>query len=748
MDSRLHLLGVRHHGPGSAALLVAALDRLDPAVVLIEGAPEGEALAPHVGGDALKPPVAMLFYAPGEAKRAVFAPFAEFSPEWQAMCWARARGRPLRFIDWPASVSLAFAQKDEDAEENAEALRSDPLDLLAEAAGVANGEALWNTLVEESGGASDPVAAFAAIGEAMTEARRHAEESGAPAARRDAIREAFMRLSIRKALQDFGGAVVVIVGAWHIGGLRAKVSPTVDKATIKGLAKVKVEATWAPWTDSRLAFASGYGAGVVSPGWFRHLWRAYREETFEPLSFAAGWQARTAALLRAEGFAASPAAAIEAARLTLSLCGLRDLATPGLDEMRDGALAALCNGDPVPLRVVERRLYIGETIGEISGDAPQSPLARDLALWQKRVRLEPKDLASDIRLDLRTEAGLAKSTLLHRLLLLGVSWGTLIEADAGRGTFREIWRLSWRPEFSVALAEALIYGVTIEEAAGNIIRDRAAHCARVMELAEIVRASLVADLPDAAGAAISALQALAVDASDLTDLMLAVAPLASALRYGVARRLPEDALRALVHVLAVEVNAGVRIGSRQLAADVAAARVTAMRGFDEALAIFDAPDLVAGWRKALALIVEDEQSAPAAAGFALRRLLDLGLWTAEAAAAAFARRMSAAPLEAGAFLEHFVAGGAEILLQDAALLALVDAFIVDLDDDSFLAALPLLRRAFSAFDSAARIRLIDGVAQGRRTLSQAPAPELDEDDPAFAAALPLLLRILGLEAAS
>ncbi|MBY6241700.1 DUF5682 family protein [Methylosinus sp. Sm6] len=748
MDSRLRILGIRHHGPGSAALLVSALDELDPAVVLIEGAPEGEALAPHVGGDALKPPVAMLFYAPGEEKRAIFAPFAEFSPEWQAMRWALAHGRPLRFIDWPASVSLAVTQEEKNADENAETPRADPLDLLAQAAGVANGEALWNALVEESGGAGDPVAAFAAIGEAMTEARRHAEESEAATSRRDAIREAFMRLAIRKALQDFDGVVVAIVGAFHVGGLREKVSPATDKAAIKGLAKVKVEATWAPWTDSRLAFASGYGAGVVSPGWFRHLWRAYRDETFEPMCFAAGWQARTAALLRAEGFAASPASAIEAARLTLSLCGLRDLATPGLDEMHEGALAALCHGDPLPLRVVERRLYIGETIGEVSGDAQQNPLARDLALWQKRVRLEPKDIESEIRLDLRTEAGLAKSTLLHRLLLLGVSWGTLVEADAGRGTFREIWRLSWRPEFSVALAEALIHGVTIEEAAGAIIRDRAARCARVMELAEIVHASLVADLPDAAAEAISALQALAVDASDLTELMLAVAPLAGVLRYGVARRLPEEALRALAHALAVEINAGVRIGSRQLAADVAATRVAAMRGFDEALAIFDAPELVAGWRRALTLIVEDEQSAPAVAGFALRRLLDLGLRSADAAAASFAWRMSAAPLEAGAFLESFIAGGAEILLQDAALLALVDAFIVDLDDDSFLAMLPLLRRAFSAFDKAARARLLDGVAQGRRTLSHAPAPKLEEDDPAFAAALPLLLRILGLEAAS
>ena len=28
MDDRLHLFGIRHHGPGSAASLVAALDAL------------------------------------------------------------------------------------------------------------------------------------------------------------------------------------------------------------------------------------------------------------------------------------------------------------------------------------------------------------------------------------------------------------------------------------------------------------------------------------------------------------------------------------------------------------------------------------------------------------------------------------------------------------------------------------------------------------------------------------------------
>ena len=34
---RLGLFGIRHHGPGSARSLLAALHELDPAIVLIEG---------------------------------------------------------------------------------------------------------------------------------------------------------------------------------------------------------------------------------------------------------------------------------------------------------------------------------------------------------------------------------------------------------------------------------------------------------------------------------------------------------------------------------------------------------------------------------------------------------------------------------------------------------------------------------------------------------------------------------------
>jgi hypothetical protein len=744
MDDRLHLLGIRHHGPGSAALTVAALDRLDPAAVLIEGSPEGEALVVHVGGSGLKPPVAMLFHAVDDAKAAVFAPFAEFSPEWQALRWAAERQRPVHFIDWPACVSLAW-KPDGEAEAH---LRADPLDLIARTAGLEDGETFWNALIEESGGVGDPLATFAAIGDAMTEARSAAESGGTPTGQRDEIREAFMRLALRKALKEHSGPLAAVVGAWHVPALRSKVALADDKAVIRDLAKVKIEATWVPWTDSRLAAASGYGAGVVSPGWYRHLWQAHTSERQDAATFAATWQARTASLLRGEGIAASSASAIEAARLSLALCQLRGLAMPGLAEMREAALATLCHGDDIPLRLIERRLYVGERIGEIGDEIPQMPLARDLALWQRRTRLKPEDLETDIRIDLRTDAGLLKSTLLHRLTLMNVGWGRLLEADSGRGTFREVWRLSWKPEFSVALADCLVFGITIEEAASNLVRDRAGRLSDIGALASLVGGALVADLADAATDAIASLQALAVNASDLTDLMRAVAPLASVLRYGTARKLPEGALRALITSLAVEITAGIRIGSHQLDGDVAAARVTAMRSFDEALGLSGDSDLVTCWRQQLRFIVDDDLVAAPVAGFALRRLGDLGLMDGEAVAASFSRHMAAAPLEAGAFLESFLTGGAEILIQDPAILGLIDIWLSALDETGFMDVLPLLRRAFSGFDRNARQRVLGVLAKGQveRPAATAVAAAHDGDEAAFAAALPLLRRILGLEA--
>jgi len=762
MDPRIHLFGIRHHGPGSAASLVAALEALQPATVLIEGPPEADPLIPYAASPGMRPPLALLAYAADEPGRSVFFPLADFSPEWQAMRWAVRNGRPVSFIDWPAAASLADRQKGpavppepdaapagedaEEAEPPPARPAGDPLDRLAEISGHADGEAFWNALVESRGAAAE---VFAAIASAMTALRAEIEAT-APADAREVAREAHMRLKIRQALKDGDGAIAVVVGAWHVPALRRKPAAAEDRAILKDLPKIKVEVTWVPWTDTRLATASGYGAGVASPGWYAHLWSLYdgAREAVAPDAFAATWQSKVAGLLRGEGYPAATASVIEAARLAVGLAAIRGQPAPGLAEMRDATLAALCHGDEAPFRVIESRLVVGRSVGEVDDSVPQMPLAQDLARWQRRLRLKPEALEQEAALDLRSEAGLAKSTLLHRLDLMGVPWGRIVDAAAGRGTFREIWRLAWAPELSVRLAEALVHGITIEQAAAGSALAGTEASAGIHDLAGLVRRCLLADLPDAAERCIARLQAAAVNAVDVAGLMEAVPPLVSILRYGTARKIPAEALSSLTKAMTAEIHAGLAVACANLD-DTGAGRMReAMTAFDAAQGLLADEHLDAEWLRRLRAVADDPATVPLLAGLALRRLYDRSALREDEVAAAFSRALSptVAPKAVGTWLEGFLGGNAEVILQDPALFGLVDGWLEAQDDATFTESLPMLRRSFGAFGAAERRRLLAEVGKGRRAqaATAATAGAAAADSPAFREALPLLLTILGI----
>ena len=753
MDARAHLFGVRHHGPGSAASLVAALDRLDPAAVLIEGPCDANDLLPFAAHSGMQPPIALLVHAVDEPALASFFPFATFSPEWRALLWALKRDRPVRFIDWPGANALAVRKEREAARarEPDEAERppasADPLEALAQLSGHSDGEAFWNALVESSGGAPD---VFPVIEAAMTElrdARSEGDPAATPRSEDEERREAFMRIEVRHALKDFAGAIAVVTGAWHVPALRAEGSMAADRARLRGLPKLKTAATWVPWTEPRLAMASGYGAGVASPGWYGHLWGQNDQAGGWPaaLDLAASWLARVSTLLRAEGLQASTASVIEAVRLSVALSSLRGHALPGLAEMRDATLAALCHGEEAPFRIVETRLVVGDQVGRIDDSVPQMPLAVDLARWQRRTRLTPEALESEIAVDLRSEAGLLKSTLLHRLDLISVPWGRLIDAQAGRGTFREIWKLAWAPEFSVRLAEALVHGATIEQAAAGAAQAQATKSTTISELTGLVRRCLLADLPDAAQICIARLQAAAVTAADMSGLAEAVAPLVSILRYGTARKIPEDALTALTRALAIEVIAGAVPASRNLDAEAAERLRIAFAGFDAALDLFGDGPLAEEWCRTLRALAADAMAAPIIGGLAARRLYERSAATIEATAAALSRALSPAnpPGAAASFLQGFFSQSAGVILHDPAFFAIIDEWLAAPEEEHFLEVLPLLRRAFSSFGAVERRRLLEQVGRGAAP-ARSVAAAVDEE--AFAKALPLLKLILGIDA--
>jgi hypothetical protein len=102
------------------------------------------------------------------------------------------------------------------------------------------------------------------------------------------------------------------------------------------------------------------------------------------------------------------------------------------------------------------------------------------------------------------------------------------------------------------------------------------------------------------------------------------------------------------------------------------------------------------------------------------------------------------PKESGAFLEGFLRGGSEVLLQDEPLLQLLDAWLCELNERDFTDSLPLLRRSMSSFDAVARRRMLEKVQLGRQQSTTTASHVGAESNAAFEAALPLLCKILGL----
>src|SRR5260370_1880972 len=102
----IHIFGVRHHGPGCARSLRAALEKLEPDIMLVEGPPDAQEVLPLLASKEMQPPVALLIYTPDKPQHAVYYPFASFSPEWHASLYACLRGNPRPIIRWAQRITL------------------------------------------------------------------------------------------------------------------------------------------------------------------------------------------------------------------------------------------------------------------------------------------------------------------------------------------------------------------------------------------------------------------------------------------------------------------------------------------------------------------------------------------------------------------------------------------------------------------------------------------------------------------
>jgi hypothetical protein len=777
---QVEVFGIRHHGPGSARSLLAALADYQPDLVLIEGPADADPLLHWAAAAGTEPPVALLAYAADDPAVSAFWPFAVFSPEWQALTWALRGGVEVGLCDLPAALVLAPQQADLLAEVDPDEedppppdspgedrpagptgkdgaldprrwARSDPLRALAEAAGYDDAERWWDDVVESRLDGSSP---FPALLEAMAELRREVGRGAGRDALREARREAYMRQTIRAALKRGRQRVAVVCGAWHAPVLTLPLPPAAaDARTLRGAPKRKVTLTWVPWTHSHLASASGYGAGITSPGWYEHLWTA-------PDRPVVRWLTKVAHTLRRHDVVVSSAHVIEAVRLAETLAALRLRPLAGLAEVQEATRAVLCDGDDRAARLVTDELVVGEALGAVDPAVPMVPLEADLVACCRRLRVRREPKVRLLDLDLRKPNDQARSQLFHRLQLLGIGWVTPTESDVqNQGTFRETWSAVWQPVFSVELVRAAVWGTTVESAATARVESRMAD-GTLVDLTRTVEHCLLAGLPEALQRLLALLAERAALDADVVHLMDALPALARAQRYGDVRRTDTSALRQVSEVLVVRICAGLPQAVAGLDDDNATAlrqridQVGAAVGLLTESADPGAPDLRHRWLDTLSQLVDRPDVHGLLIGrmvrllFDAERLADVSLRVERALSHGVDARAKAA------WVEGFFSDGALLLIHDALLRDLLDGWVTGLDEREFTDLLPLVRRTFGTFTPAERRSIAgrlaartperSGFETAERRGHEGDRPDVDED--LAAAALATVDLILGRDA--
>lgn len=748
----IHLFGIRHHGPGSAKSLNKALEELKPDILLIESPAEVDEVVQYIKNPALIPPVAVLIYNPKDLQQAVYYPYTEFSPEWQALHFAIDSNIPIVSIDLAQSMRLALSDKllaeaqqveEKEPDQDLIAIANDPLGYMARLAGYEDSERWWEVMFEQKGGDAN---VFDAIKELMTTLRT---ELAGQEDYLSLLREAQMRKCIREAVKNKKQRIAVVCGAWHTPALDLdKYTAKDDNILLKGIPKVKTKATWIPWTYERIATMSGYGAGVVSPAWYKLLF--YQHE-----NAVINWMARVAELFRAEDLSASSAHVIEAVRLAETLAVLRGVELPGIEELFEAVVTIFSEGDSSQLELVKKKLIIGEQFGEVPADIPIVPLQSDIetkvkklkltkyrkseALWLKATAQRPKG-----GLDLRQEHDRLQSQFLHQLNLLDINWGQP-ERSTGREltTKNEYWQMKWKPEFALNVIEAGMWGNTVEGAATNFAIRKASEVESLVGLTELLEKVILAQLPIAIDELVQDLRELAAVTKDINHLMRSLPTLVNVLRYGDVRKTELSMIEKLVNEMIPRICIALPSACTSLDDDSSQLMFQQVLTFNRTLSLLNQDVHLETWYRTLQYLSDIDSVSSLIRGIAVRILLDGQVFVLRevADAMSFALSRGADIQRSAGWIEGFLHGSGLLLIHNPALWNIVDQWINSLDSGDFQRLLPVLRRTFSSFPPPEREKMLQLAQNGTVTTTLASTNQLHQER--VKKVLPVLTLLLG-----
>ncbi len=739
-ETMVPTFGVRHLSPMGAWQLRRFLDDVQPKVVLVEGLDDATELVSDIVRKGTQPPIAILAYTQEVPVRTLVYPLANYSPEYQAIAWARENRARVEFFDLPSDRFLALQAQEEmrhltelktkDGPEEGESSSSsdEPIGQVLEEeeliqantapeaswsmygritdlAGEHDYESYWERSFEHNRSPGAYCESSFEFGRGLRDCEKLEDFSYAE----NLVREAYMRRRIQQVIDSGCPAekIVAVVGAFHAPALN-DAEPSMTDDELASLHSSPSKLTLMPYSYFKLSSQSGYGAGNRAPAYFELLWDAI--EADELALLPARYLSLVVRHLRETGTSRSTAEVIEGVRLAKTLSALKDGSAPTLQDLQDAAITLIGHGERSVVQEALARVEVGTAIGRLPKGVSQTSIQEDFDRELERLKLTKyregvkQELALDLRENRRakTEAAafldLNRSSFLHRLSLLEITFAQLQPDKQESTTWRERWHLHWTPGAEITLVEAVLLGETVELAAAFKFKAELEKCTDVAAAGSMVRIACECGMMRAMDQARNVLQALAADTSEFPSVAHAAQELAAVVRYGDVRQFDPAPLMPLIESLFVQGTLGL-FSASNCDNDAAKSIANGMDSFNKvALEYHDRLD-EAEWVAQLQALSNADDRNPLVSGYACAILLERNELSNEQLAQEVSRRLSPgveADLGAGWF-EGLSGRNRYALLARQALWQQLAEYVQSLEDDQFTRALVFLRRAFGSF---------------------------------------------------
>lgn len=713
-----YIFGIRHLSPAGAWHLTRFLAEKQPRLVLIEAPSDLEDQLENITHQETKPPIAILAYTKEAPVRTILYPFAEYSPEYQAIVWCRENKVKCRFMDLPSEVFLALPSGIRSENEGEEG-RMNVYELLDKQAGEDGHDTFWERTLEQAASTEEYHRGANVFGENIRDLSR-GQDSDWPEI---LVREAYMRRKIQEAIAE-GYApeeIVVVTGAYHVAGLLDAEAASMTDGELQSLPRMEAKHTLMPYSDYRLSTRSGYGAGNRAPAYYRILWEAVQRGDF---SYTAEcYLAKLAGFQRANGNPVSSAEVIEAVRLANALAALRGGRYPALRDLRDAAVTCLGKGSFPAISLAVADTEIGARIGALPEGVSNTSIQEDFYRKLRELKLEKyRDIAAqDVSLDLRENRNVSsqkaafldlhRSCFLHQLRVLQISFARQETVKQENATWAEHWVLRWTPEAEIELVEAALKGDTVMLAASFVMKERVENGKSISEIAQVIEDAFTCGMPKAVMYATAGLQALAVDAASVAELAQTAHRLSVVIQYGSIRQLDAE---PLVPILQQIFYRACLILPGECVCDDAAAKemINAMEMLNSAVLAHDFLE-DSTWEETLSEIAGRDDLNTKLSGYAAAVLLERGKMSNEALQLEVCRRLSkGVPAELGAgWFEGLAMKNRYALIARLSLWESLDAYLDTLGDEEFKRALVFLRRAFADFTALEKDEIAENLGE-------------------------------------